>query len=92
MCRCIKGFFKLKKIKKSEKNSKVGGWVGSSPYSDFFFLGNVFFLCFFVLFFVVVHVSKKVLKMDRRVGVIWPIRVFLGFVDFFNLTRPPKTD
>ena len=43
----------------------------------------------FSVFFVVVHVSKK---EKRWIGVwvsgVWPIRVFLGFFDFFNLTRP----
>ena len=45
----FRGFVKLKKIKKSEKNS--GGWV--KPQLGFFFLGNNFF-CVCVLFFVVV--------------------------------------
>ena len=49
-------------------------WVGgSSPNSDFFF---VKMLCFFVLFFVVVNVSKK---NDMGVGRVWPIRIFPGF-------------
>ena len=42
---------------------------GSSPNSDSFLFGN--FVCFFFNFFyfiVVVHVSKKIKKMDRAVG------------------------
>ena len=38
---------------------------------------------FFVLFFVVVHVSKKKKWILGWVGVVWPIRVFFGFLDFF---------
>ena len=59
---------------------------GSSPNSDFLFFLEI--LCFFRVFFFVVHVSKKNKKLDRQVGGI-------GILDnpsfsriFFNLTRP----
>ena len=59
----MRGFVKLKKIQKSEKNSEVGGWVKPQ-------LGILFFLilCFFVLFFVVLHVSKKKKILGKGVG------------------------
>ena len=43
---------------------------GSSPKSDsFFFLGNVVFLCFFCVVFVVLHFSKRnIKKLDMGVG------------------------
>ena len=58
--------------------------MGQAPTRIVFFLK----FCVFVLCFVVVHVSKKIEKLDRgRVGGVWSIRVFLGFLDFF-MTRP----
>ena len=70
-------FFKLKKIKNPRKNRM---WVReSNPNSDFIFWNCVF--C--VLFFVFGHVSKKINRMWGWVGWVWPIRVFLGFFDFF---------
>ena len=53
----------------------------------------MFFFVIFVLFFVVVHVSPP--KMYKKwvgewVAGIWPIRVFLGFLDFFQLDKTPK--
>ena len=62
-----RGFVKLKKIQKSEKNSEVAGWV--KPQLKFtFFLEILRFFVFFVLLFVIVHVSKKNEKMDKGVG------------------------
>ena len=55
---------------------KLGsGWVGqASTRLIFFFLKMYVSLCFFVLLFVVVHVSKKLRKMNRGwVGAVWPI-------------------
>ena len=60
--RYLKGFVKLKKIQKSEKNSEVGGWV--KPQFEFVFFLEI--LCFSVLFFAV-HVSKK----KNRMGGGW---------------------
>ena len=31
--------------------------------------------------------KKKYKKLDRGVGAVWPI-FFVGFLDFFNLTKP----
>ena len=47
----LRGFVKLKKIQKSEKNSEVGGWV--KPQLDFF-LEMLLFLEFLCCF----HVSE----------------------------------
>ena len=62
---------------------EVGGWVKPQ-------LGLLFFLeilCFFVIFFVflLLYMFPKIIKNRIRgwVGVVWPIRVFLGFFDFF---------
>ena len=68
----FRGFVKLKK---SEKNSEVGGYVKLQ-------LEFLFFLkyCVFCVVFFVVHVSKK--KLNRRVGGVWIIRVFLGLFEF----------
>ena len=41
----LRGFVKFKKIKKSEKNSEVGGWV-KSQLGFFFFRNCVFFVLF----------------------------------------------
>ena len=81
----LSGFVKLKKFQKSEKNSEVGGWVKPQ-------LGLLFFLeilCFRV-FSVVFMLQKKNKKLDRGVGG-WDmaIRVFLGFLDFFQLDKTP---
>ena len=59
----LRGFVKLKKFQKSEKNAEVGGWVKLQ-------LGFLFFLnmVFFCVVFLVVHVSQKLKKIDRRVG------------------------
>ena len=46
----VRGFVRLKKIKKSEKNSEVG----QAPTRICLFLGNLVFLVFFT-----VHVCKK---------------------------------
>ena len=78
----VGGFVKLKKEKIREK------WVGgSSPNSDFFFFrGNVVYFLFFLCCFLLLYVLQK--KLYREwVGGGWPIRVFLGFWDFLNLTR-----
>ena len=45
----MRGFVKLKKSKKSEKNSEVGGWV-KSQLGFLIFGGKFCFLCVFVLF------------------------------------------
>ena len=68
-------------MKKSEKNAELGVG-GSSSISDFFFFFNYYYY-----FVVVVHVSKKK-WLEGWVGVVWQIRVFLGFSIFFNMTRP----
>ena len=70
--RTIRGFVKLKKIKKSDKNSKVGGWVKSQL--GFFFLEMLCFSWLYIL-------KKNWIR--EWVGVVLPIRVFLGFLDFF---------
>ena len=79
------GSFLIKKIQKSEKNSEVGGWV--KPQLGFFsFLeiscGFCIFccccICFQFFFFK---------WIGGLVGGVWPIRVFLGFLDFYSLTR-----
>ena len=63
--------------------------MGQAPTRIFFFLGNVAFFVFFVVLFVVVQVSKKK-WIGVWVGGVWPIRVFLGFLDLdktpYNLT------
>ena len=63
---------------------------GSSPNSDFFF-GNVVFFVFIVLFscFQMFHQKNKK-WIGVWVGWVWPIRVFLGFFNFFNLTNKIK--
>ena len=43
----VRGFVRLKKIQKSEKNSEVGGWV--KPRLDFL----LFLICVFCVFCVV---------------------------------------
>ena len=77
----IRGFVKLKKIQKSEKNSEVGGWV--KPQLGFLFFGGFFFCVFFVLFSCSKCFKKK---MDRGVGGFCLTNP--SFWIFFNLTRP----
>ena len=67
----IMGFVKMKKFQKSEKNEKkVGGWV--KPQLE----------CFFVLFFDIVNFFFFK-WIEGWEGGVWPIRVFLGFLDYF---------
>ena len=81
------GFVKLKKIQNSEKNSEVGGWV--KPQLGFFFWVEIFVCVFLCCFFRCMCFQKKLKKwIDGWVSGVWIIRVFLGFWDFFNLTRP----
>ena len=56
-----KGFCQVKKIQKSEKNSKVGGWV-MPQLEIFFFFGNVVFLCVFCGLFLLYMFPKKTPK------------------------------
>ena len=58
----IRGFVKLKKNPKSEKNSEVGGWVFPAPTRILMFWGK---FCVFCVVFMFTIVSKK--KSDRRV-------------------------
>ena len=88
MCTQFSGFVKLKKIQKSEKNSKVGGWV--KPKLEFLFSGGIFFFFFFCVVFMFPNVSKKNIKNCLRVGGVWLIRIFLRFLDFFKLDTLPK--
>ena len=77
----FRGYIKLNKFQKSEKNSEMGGWVKPQVGFSFFF-GNVLFLCvFFVILLFVVHVSKKNIKK-------WVGEFFSDFWNFFNLTKP----
>ena len=75
----VRGYVKLKKIQKSEKNWEVGGWV--EPQLGFLFF-SIFFLVFCVVF-IFSNVSKKQKLGKWWVFAVWPIRVFLGFLDFF---------
>ena len=60
----------------------MGGWV--KPQLGFFFFGGGGRYCVFFL----LSCFKKKKKLYRGwAGVICTIRVFLGFLDFFNLTR-----
>ena len=79
----VRGFVKLKKIQKPEKDSEVGG--GSSPNANLLFWGEILrFFVFFVLFFVIVHVLKIMKNwIGGWVVGVWTIRVFLRFLDFF---------
>ena len=81
----IKGFCQVKKIQKFEKNTEVCGWVKPK-------LGIFFFFFFFCVLFSCFQMLKKKYKkwIGGWVGGVWPIRVFLEILDFFNLTRPPK--
>ena len=73
----LRGFAKLKNSKNPRKTRK---WVGeASPNSDCFF----FKFCVFCEFRVVFLLLFNTKKMDRGVGGVWPIRIFLGFLDFF---------
>ena len=84
----FKGFCQVKIIPKIREKYE-SGWVGQAPTRISFIFGNIVFFC--VVFFDV-HVSKKIKIMDRLVGgwvgEVWTIRVFLGFLIFFNLTTP----
>ena len=76
-----------------EKNPrKTRKWVGgSSPNSDFAFFGNCLFFRVFCIVLMFPSVSKKMKTLIMGwVGVVWPIRVFLGFLDFFQLDKTPK--
>ena len=53
----VKGLVKLKKIKKSYKNSEVGGWV--KPQLGFFFLKFCVFVCFVCVVFMLPIVKKS---------------------------------
>ena len=63
----------------------VAQWI-KLCFLSFFFEILCFLCCFFLLF------SKKIKYRIGGWGVsmagVWPIRVFLGFFDFFNLTKP----
>ena len=62
--------------------------MGQAPTRIVFFIGKAVFFCDFCVVFCCCTCFKKK-KMDRRwAGCVWPIRVFLGFWDFFNLKRP----
>ena len=64
------------------------GWVGQAPTRILILFLNFFFSCILCC----LHVSKCFQKNKKWlmgwVGVVLLIRVFLGFLDFFNLTRP----
>ena len=82
----LRGFCQVKKIPKIRK--KLGsGWVGQAPTRIFFFFE---ILCFLCVFYIVFMFSKKNIKkwIGEWVSGVWLIRVFLGFLDFFNLTKP----
>ena len=75
------------KLKKSEKNSGVGGWVFQAPTRICLFFGN----CVFFLLWGGLHVSQIFFKMHRGRGG-WEgsgqYEFFSNFCIFFNLTRP----
>ena len=75
----IRGFVKLKNPKIREKLGS--GWVGQAPTHNYFCVKFCVFFVFFVLLFFAVHVSpQKIINwIEGWVGVVWPIRVFLGF-------------
>ena len=77
----LRGFVKLKKIQKSEKNSKVGGWVAPIFWKCF--------MCFCVVFVFPIVSPLKKKWIGGWVGGVRPIRVFLGFLDFFQLEKTP---
>ena len=77
----LRGFVKLKKIQICKKNSKVD--LG-------FFLENLGFLCCYLLLYMF---PKKIFKNGYEggwVGGVWPIRVFLVYLDFFKLGKTPN--
>ena len=80
----LRGFVKLKNFQKSEKNLEVGGWVKPQLELFFFWGGGGIYWVFFV-FLCCFHVKKK---RKKWIFGVWPIRVFLGFLGVFNLTRP----
>ena len=62
---------------------------GSSPNSDYnYFFGNVVSFCIFCVVFMFSIFSKKKNWIGGLLVGIWLFRVFLGFLDFLNLTRP----
>ena len=91
MCFTLRSFVKLKKIKKSEKNSKVGGWV-KPQLESFFFFWNVVFLCVFCCLFLLYIFPIFFLKNGYGGG--WmrsgQSEFFSDFWIFFNLTKPLK--
>ena len=76
------GYCWCKKIQKSEKKSEV-----LKPQLDFFF----FFFFFFCVFgFLFMFLATKFDRGGGWVGVVWPIRFFLGFLLFFYLDKTPS--
>ena len=75
----VRGFVNLKKIQKSAKNSAVGLWV--KPQLGLFFWGEI--LCFLWCFLLKIFQKKITNWIEGWVGGHWPIRVFIGFLDFF---------
>ena len=62
--KCLKGFVKLKKIQKSEKNSEVGRWVKCQIKLEVFCAVCLYCAC----------LQKKLQKwIEEWVGGIWPI-------------------
>ena len=56
----------------------------------FLFFGNVVFLCvFYGLFLLWMFLKKNENWIGGLVGGVWPIRVFLGVLDFFQLDKTP---
>ena len=72
----LRGFVKLKKIQKSEKNSEVGGCI--KPQLGLLFFWRCVFCDFF---FLLLYMFPKKIKnwIGGWVFGVWPIRVFLGF-------------
>ena len=64
---CLRGFVKLNKIKKSEKNSEVGGWVKPQLGLKCFF-GNFESFYVFCVVFMFPNVFKKNKIMESLVG------------------------
>ena len=81
-----KGFCQVKKKFKNPRKTRK--WVGeSSPNSDLIFFLN---FCVFVLYFIVVHVTKKCFLIGFRGGWVGSgqAEFFSDFLIFFNLTKP----
>ena len=64
--RNLRGFVKLKKFQKFEKNSEVGGWV--KPQLGFFF---VEILCFLCVFFCVFSCFKMIKNKNKWIMGVW---------------------